>query len=143
MPLSSFSQLLPHHGSMCLLEKIVAWDRQQILGSSQSHRNPLNPLRKNDKLSAIHALEYGMQAIAIHGGLLHPGQTTTLSYLAALREVKLYVTRLDTIDPPLDIEAHCLLNQGDNSIYSLKVSSLNKIIVTAQVTIIKPHEDLL
>jgi predicted hotdog family 3-hydroxylacyl-ACP dehydratase len=128
---------------MCLLERLIAWDQQQIFASSQSHRNPLNPLCKNDKLSAIHALEYGMQAIAIHGSLLHPEAATTIRYLAALREVKLYVTRLDTIDTPLDIEAHCLLNQGDNSVYTLTISTLNKIIVTAQATIIKPQEDSL
>ncbi|OQW95214.1 MAG: hypothetical protein BWK79_03230 [Beggiatoa sp. IS2] len=136
-----FSSLLPHHGNMCLLENIVSWDQQHILMNSQSHRHPLNPLRKNGKLSAIHALEYGMQAIAIHGSLLYPQQTATIHYLAALREVKLYITRLDTVDTLLNIEAYCLLHQGDNSIYTLKVSSLNKIIATAQVTIVKPTEN--
>ena len=64
------SQLIPHAGSMCLLEQVVSWDQQGVVCSTQSHKSLANPLRSSDQLSAVHAVEYGAQAVAVHGGLL-------------------------------------------------------------------------
>ena len=61
--------LIPHAGAMCLLEAVTAWDEQSIACVTQTHRDPANPLRRQGRLPAVMAFEYGGQAAAIHGGL--------------------------------------------------------------------------
>ena len=61
--------LIPHSGLMCLLDEVVQWDDRSIACVSNTHRDPANPLRRQGRLSAVHAFEYGAQAAAIHGGL--------------------------------------------------------------------------
>ena len=60
--------LIPHSGSMCLLDEVTQWDDRSIVCATNTHRDPANPLRRNGHLSAVHAFEYGAQAAAVHGG---------------------------------------------------------------------------
>jgi predicted hotdog family 3-hydroxylacyl-ACP dehydratase len=62
--------LIPHAGTMCLLDGVEAWDMRSIVCVSSTHRSVANPLRRDGRLSALHAFEYGAQAAAVHGGLL-------------------------------------------------------------------------
>jgi predicted hotdog family 3-hydroxylacyl-ACP dehydratase len=61
--------LIPHSGSMCLLDGVIKWDDRSIVCVSNTHRNSTNPLRRDERLSAVHAFEYAAQAAAVHGGL--------------------------------------------------------------------------
>ena len=61
--------LIPHAGTMCLLDNVIDWDDESIVCVTNTHRDANNPLRRHNQLSAVHALEYGAQAAAIHGGL--------------------------------------------------------------------------
>jgi len=63
-------QLIPHDGVMCLLDGVEHWDDEVIHCWSESHLDQGNPLRGPSGLPAMHALEYGAQAMAVHGGLL-------------------------------------------------------------------------
>src|SRR5216110_3634120 len=91
--------LIPHSGSMCLLDSVTRWDDRSIVCVTNTHRDPANPLRRAGRLSALHAFEYGAQATAVHGGLRarSAGATAPPGYLAALRNGRLNVTRLDQI----------------------------------------------
>src|SRR5256885_14417425 len=60
--------LIPHSDLMCLLDEVVQWDDRSIACVSNTHRDPANPLRRQGRLSAVHAFEYGAQAAAVHGG---------------------------------------------------------------------------
>ncbi|MDD4881794.1 MAG: 3-hydroxylacyl-ACP dehydratase, partial [Gallionellaceae bacterium] len=53
---------IPHQGSMCLLERIDAWDSQHIRCTASSHRAPDNPLRGHGRLGAACGIEYAAQA---------------------------------------------------------------------------------
>ena len=64
----SIAALIPHQGSMCLLERIVDWDERASCWRRTAIA-PDNPLRVEDKLRAIHLCEYGAQAMAVHGAL--------------------------------------------------------------------------
>ena len=92
--------LIPHSGTMCLLDSVIEWDDRSIVCSSNTHRDPENPLRCDGRLSAVHAFEYGAQAAAVHGGLRarSVGVTAPPGYLAALRDARLHVMRLDDVD---------------------------------------------
>ena len=84
---------------------VTQWDDRSIVCVTNTHRDPANPLRRDGRLSAFHAFEYGAQAAAVHGGLRarSAGATAPPGYLAALRDARLHVTRLDDIYGPLQV----------------------------------------
>jgi predicted hotdog family 3-hydroxylacyl-ACP dehydratase len=43
--------LIPHAGSMCLLDGVAMFDDARIVCHASSHRDPANPLRHNNQLS--------------------------------------------------------------------------------------------
>lgn len=102
--------LIPQSGRMCLLDGVQGWDTEAILCLSSTHLASDNPLRKRDRLAAVHGLEYGAQAAAVHGGLLMRASGATLrrAYLAAFKDVRLLVDRLDIVASPLEVTAQRL-----------------------------------
>lgn len=136
----ALAKLVPHAGSMCLLDVIEAWDEDRILCYSCSHRDPANPLSRDGYLSAVHALEYGAQAIAAHGGLLAGRGLPhgAYGYLAALREVALHVERLDDIEAALHIEARRLASLGENVSYLFRVRADGRLLAEGRATIVIP-----
>ncbi len=130
--------LVPHSGGMCLLDKIVAWDATTVCCISESHRLLGNPLRSRGRLAAVHALEYGAQAMAVHGGLLahRRGETNAGGYLAALRHAVLHVARLDDLEDPLMVRAEMLAAEGNNLIYQFTVHSGERPVAEARATVI-------
>jgi predicted hotdog family 3-hydroxylacyl-ACP dehydratase len=131
--------LIPHSGLMCLLDEVTQWDDRSITCVSDTHRDPANPLRRDGHLSALHAFEYGAQAAAVHGGLhaRSVGTTAPPGYLAALRDARLYVVRLDDIRSPLQISANRLFGDGANTIYECRVSAKNVPLADGRVTIVQ------
>src|SRR5215471_4454843 len=131
--------LIPHSGLMCLLDEVTQWDERSIVCVSNTHRDPANPLRRQGRLSAVHAFEYGAQAAAVHGGLRAraTGTRAPPGYLAALREGRLHVTRLDCIHLPLRILATRLYGEGANTVYEFLVSAAAVLIAEGRVTIVE------
>jgi len=62
--------LIPHQGTMCLLDRVLAWSAAEITCTASSHLAPRNPLRRDGRLGAICGIEYGLQAAALHGALV-------------------------------------------------------------------------
>jgi predicted hotdog family 3-hydroxylacyl-ACP dehydratase len=91
--------LLPHAGSMILLDAVESWDATAITCSTVSHLRADNPLRRDGCLPAIAAVEYGLQAAAAHGALTASDTRPAPGLLAGLRAVSLRAKRLD--DPGL------------------------------------------
>jgi predicted hotdog family 3-hydroxylacyl-ACP dehydratase len=87
-------ELIPHQGVMCLLESALSWSATDIICVTRSHLSPDNPLRRDGRLYPVCGIEYGLQAAALHGGLLD-GAGQPAGYLAALRDVSIRVERLD------------------------------------------------
>jgi predicted hotdog family 3-hydroxylacyl-ACP dehydratase len=100
---------IPHAGSMCLLESVARWDEEQIECRATSHRDMRNPLRHDGKLSALTAIEYGAQAMALHASLLGARDVKpAYGYLVAVRDAEFFVDRLDTLEDDLFISVECL-----------------------------------
>jgi predicted hotdog family 3-hydroxylacyl-ACP dehydratase len=131
--------LIPHSDLMCLLDEVLRWDDRSIACVSNTHRDPANPLRREGRLSAVHAFEYGAQAAAIHGGLRAraAGTIAPPGYLAALRDGRLHVTRLDYIHLPLRISARRLYGEGANTVYEFIVSAAAVLVAEGRVTIVQ------
>jgi predicted hotdog family 3-hydroxylacyl-ACP dehydratase len=129
--------LIPHSGSMCLLDSVTEWDDRSIICISNTHRDPANPLRRDGRLSAVHGFEYAAQATAVHGGLRarSVGVAAPPGYLAALRDACLHVMRLDDIASPLQICASRLFGEAANTVYECQVSAGDVLLVEGRITI--------
>jgi predicted hotdog family 3-hydroxylacyl-ACP dehydratase len=129
--------LIPHAGSMCLLDSVLDWDDESIVCMTNTHRDEANPLRREGRLSALHALEYGAQAAAIHGGLRAraAGATAPPCYLAALRDAHLNVARIDDLASPLEVRAERLFGDAGNTIYQCTISASDTSVAEGRVTI--------
>jgi predicted hotdog family 3-hydroxylacyl-ACP dehydratase len=107
---ADIESLIPHAGAMCLLDRVLEWDRDGIVCETQTHRLPDNPLRNTRGLPITAALEYAAQAVALHGSLMCQSveqgeQTVTIheppvqprgGYLAVLSHVNWQQDWLDT-----------------------------------------------
>jgi predicted hotdog family 3-hydroxylacyl-ACP dehydratase len=131
--------LIPHSGLMCLLDEVVHWNEHSIVCTSNTHRDPANPLRRYGRLSAVHAFEYGAQAAAVHGGLRARAAGTVASpgYLAALRDGRLHAKRLDHIHLPLRICASHLFGDGANAVYEFVLSVATIVVAEGRVIIVE------
>jgi predicted hotdog family 3-hydroxylacyl-ACP dehydratase len=139
-------RLIPHAGSMCLLDEVAAWDATFIECVTMTHQDPANPLRRQGRLAALHAFEYGAQAAAIHGELLlkdtAQGALPT-RYLAALKNACLYVLYLDIINEPLEVTARWLTGNQEGVIYQVRISAEAMLLAQARIFIMTPQEQLL
>jgi predicted hotdog family 3-hydroxylacyl-ACP dehydratase len=131
--------LIPHSGLMCLLDEVTQWDDRSIVCITNTHRDPVNPLRREGRLSALHAFEYGAQAAAVHGGLRarSAGTTAALGYLAALQDGRLNVTRLDHFHLSLRVCATRLFGDRANTVYEFLISAANVPIAEGRIIILE------
>ena len=122
---------------MCLLDAVLEWNDQSIVCISDTHRDRANPLRRNGRLAAVHAFEYGAQSAAIHGGLRAraAGTTAPPGYLAALRDAQLYIERLDDIPQSLEVRAQRLFGEAADTVYECEISGAGKLLAKGRVTI--------
>jgi predicted hotdog family 3-hydroxylacyl-ACP dehydratase len=110
---------------MCLLDYVEAWDSQRIQCRASSHRTADNPLRANGQLGAACGIEYAAQAMAVHGALLAPPDSTSarFGYLVSVRSTQLHVARLDNIAADLLVEATCITSNENNILYQFSISA--------------------
>lgn len=132
--------LIPHAGGMCLLDGVLSWTDTEIFCVSDSHLAADHPLRRNGSLSAVHLLEYGAQAMAVHGGLLarRAGLSLRDAYLAALRNVEFSRMDLNGLRDSLQINATRLIAAGENIMYAFTVDANGERLVAARATVIAP-----
>lgn len=117
--------LLPHAGAMCLLDTVEEWSAESITCTTRTHLSNDNPLHRDGRLAALHAIEYAAQAMAIHGALAANGKYGNVprqGFLVAVRDVALHVDRLDDLLGPLIVRATQRLANQDGSIYNFAVT---------------------
>jgi predicted hotdog family 3-hydroxylacyl-ACP dehydratase len=131
--------VIPHSGMMCLLDVVSQWDDRSIVCITNTHLDPLNPLRRGVSLSGLHAFEYGAQAAAVHGGLRARslGTKAAPGYLAALRDGRLHVERLDRIHLPLRICATRLYGDRANTVYEWLISAASVLVAEGRIIIVE------
>jgi predicted hotdog family 3-hydroxylacyl-ACP dehydratase len=117
---SQLGALIPHAGSMCLLDAVLDWNEERIRCETRTHLNPDHPLRLHNQLAALHLAEYGAQAMAVHGALLARGGPQP-GMLGALRDLRLHVARLDDLRGALLVTATRRLARSDGLIYDFTV----------------------
>jgi len=140
---ASISRLVPHHGTMCLLDGVQSWDAAQIVCTAGSHRNPAHPLRDGLVLPAWCGIEYAAQAIAVHRGLL-AGEDAgrRIGVIGALRNVVLGVARLDDIAENLEITAIKVFEQGDSMMYDFVITAGDRTLLNGRASVMTTNAAL-
>jgi predicted hotdog family 3-hydroxylacyl-ACP dehydratase len=150
LPQSSaeIAALIPHQGSMCLIERVIDWNDEHIRCATHTHLQSNHPLRHEGRIAAVHLCEYGAQATAIHGALTatQSGMPAAPGMLVALRDVQLAVDYLDECPVlqdaalnTLQIEATQQYASAAGCMYEFSVSMNQQTLVRGKVTIITPN----
>jgi predicted hotdog family 3-hydroxylacyl-ACP dehydratase len=139
---AAIAQLVPHAGSMCLLDCVTGWDHDSIRATAAGHRDPANPLRRDGLLPAVCGVEYALQAMAVHGALTgQDGAPQPAGFLASLRNLLLGAERLDDLTEDLSIEATALARETRSFVYSFEVRAASRLLLSGQAAIIIPDGD--
>ena len=140
---AAFCQLIPHHGSMCLLDRVEQWDDTSLVCTTASHRDRANPLRRDNQLDAICGLEYAAQAMAVHVGLLERGEERrlTVGYLGAVKNLMLRATRLDDVKGDLTVQTIRLVGEAGSFIYAFRVSVEQRALLDGRASIFLKYLD--
>lgn len=133
--------LVPHAGTMCLLDEVVDWNAERATVVTRTHRAPGNPLRRRDGLSAICLCEYGAQAMAVHGALVARASENVLApgLLVSLREVELFVASADALPGELCVEVERLGGAGGLQ-YRFFISHAGAVIARGRAAIIESRD---
>jgi len=133
----SIASLVPHAGSMCLLERVVAWDDARVTVATSTHRDPDNPLARNGRLHAIHLCEYGAQAMAVHGGLLarSQGGRAQAGMLVSLRDVELQCDYVESLPGELDVEARRVHSTPASWQYEFRIMHAGRTLVQGRAIV--------
>ncbi len=135
---AALAALIPHQGNMCLLDAVLAWDAQSIHCQARTHRDPQHPLAVDGELAALNLIEYGAQAMAVHGGLLARagGGVAAPGVLALVREVRFEVARIDDIEADLDVRAQRLVATESGWLYAFDVHVGPRLLAQGRVAVI-------
>ena len=134
---------------MCLLDEVIDWNARYIRCATATHRAPDNPLRSHGRLGAAVGIEYAAQAMALHGALAggaangtaetHTGAACSqpkVGLLAGLREVRLFVARLDDIDSDLICEVTHLAGDGLTALYEFALRDRDRILLSGRASVV-------
>jgi len=125
--------LMPHAGSMFLLDRIIGHSEHDIECAARSPLAPDHPLRRDGQISSLHLIEYATQAIAAHGALRAGGVQRGM--LAALRDIRLHVDRIDILDKDLIVHATRRVAQATGALYDFRVSAGGRLLCEGRVAI--------
>ena len=126
---AALRRLVPHRGTMCLLDAIAVWNEACITA----------PLRRQGMLPAVCGVEYALQALAAHGALRAGGRRAQpAGYLTSLRGVELAAERLDDVAGPLLVTAEALASESRGFIYRFAIEGGGRRLLSGQAAIILP-----
>ena len=127
---------IPHHGGMCLLHAVNHWDNTEICCSARSHAEPDNPLRNAHGLPISAGIEYAAQAMAVHGALISPvDQLPEIGYLASVRNVEWWTSRLDNAGADLSILATRISGNDISLLYDFSVLDEDRILLRGRASV--------
>ena len=129
-------RLLPHAGTMCLLDSVLHWDNTSIICTAGSHRNHDNPLRRFQRLPTVCGLEYAAQAIGAHIGLTATTRTgLALGFLGSIKDLELYSPYLDECSDDLEIQSKSIFGQDTAFIYTFSIQAGAKVLLEGRSSI--------
>lgn len=134
--------LIPHQGSMCLLDEVTAVTADAIVCLSRSYTSADNPLRRNGRLPAVALCEYGAQAMAVHGGMAarSAGQPPPSGWLVALRDVRLELADVG-VGGILEVSARRLAASDAVWQYEFAVAREGRMLANGRATVMLQRDE--
>jgi predicted hotdog family 3-hydroxylacyl-ACP dehydratase len=147
---ADIARRIPHQHSMCLLDRVTAWDPQQICCETDSHRSQHNPMRAHGRLGSACGIEYAAQAMAVHGaliaesrGLPSPADGANArshkargGYLVSVRGVTLFNVQLDTVAGQLTVTAERVSGDANTVLYSFAVLDGPRTLLSGRAIVV-------
>ncbi|HEV2551689.1 MAG TPA: hypothetical protein VGU20_30550 [Stellaceae bacterium] len=129
--------LIPHSGAMCLLDRVVDWDSDNVRCVSARHRATDNPLRRRGMLGGLSGIELAAQAMALHGRLAAVGgERAPAGYLVSLRDVVCRAPRLDRVGGDLVVSAERLAGDEREALYRFAVEGGGVVLLEGRAAVI-------
>ena len=133
---AAIARLLPHQGSLCLLDGVLSHDDERIVCVSERHRDPAHPLATAAGLSSVVAIELAAQAMALHGALVGGRDAPPLhGRLARVRDCVLECERMDTLAGPVVVEAVRLAAGGGALSYRFAVRAGRDAVASGSILV--------
>ena len=132
--------LVPQQGAMCLLDEILSFDEHSIVCRTASHQSPGNPLRCDGRLPAIAGIEYGAQAMAVHGALQAKGVAQN-GLLAGARAVRCNARYLDEESGQLTVRVERLVADGRRLLYAFVVAGASTELISGRIAVVLAGND--
>ncbi len=133
---------IPHQGRRCRLDEVINCDRRQIRCRSATHRSPDNPLRSHGRLGSACGIEYAAQAMALHGALAKDAAAgsaqakSDLGFLASVRDVQLWVLRLNDIENDLICEATFMAGNSVTALYDFALRAGQRTLLSGRAAVV-------
>jgi predicted hotdog family 3-hydroxylacyl-ACP dehydratase len=137
---------IPHQGRMCLLDEVIDWNAQHIRCGTATHRAPDNPLRSHGRLGIACGIEYAAQTMALHGALAGSAANgiagasaagpAQVGLLASVREVRLFVPRLDDIESDLICEVTHLAGDALTALYEFALRDRDRTLLSGRASVV-------
>jgi predicted hotdog family 3-hydroxylacyl-ACP dehydratase len=136
---------------MCLLDEVVSWDTARILCRTASHRAADNPLLAHGRLGIACGIEYAAQAMAVHGvlasGVLEVDVSVSTApaagFLASVRAVKFFVSRLDDVAGDLLCDAVRVVGDAGTALYEFELRSADARLLCGRATVVLDTQEQL
>jgi predicted hotdog family 3-hydroxylacyl-ACP dehydratase len=131
-------RMIPHAGSMCLLDEVLGWDAVSVRCLSRRYRAQDNPMRRADgRLGSACGIEIAAQAMAVHGRLsAAQDRPPTSGYLVSLRDVNMSGLWLDRAAGDLLVNAERLLGDARTASYHFSLAVEGVMILTGRATVV-------
>ncbi|HEV7606658.1 MAG TPA: hypothetical protein VGO61_04940 [Steroidobacteraceae bacterium] len=128
-------ELLPHRGHARMLERVASRDETTIVARTSTHRAETNPLRRGGRLAGVVLIEYGAQAMALHGALrrLDAGLEPQSALLVSVRDFIATRDFIDDLPGELEIVARVLLATATSWQYSFEALHEGVLIASGRV----------
>lgn len=135
---AAIAALIPHSGTMCLLDALTGWSTTEVRCRSDRHRDLDHPLRSASGLLAGTAIEVAAQAMALHGALLAQaeGGTASPGYLASARNVVLHRLTLHDLPGPLEVEAQRQAGDAQQILYAFVVRHAGEPVAEGRAAVV-------
>lgn len=132
---AGIERLVPHAGTMCLLDAVTEWSETTIACTSASPAAD-HPLARNGRVPAIVATEYAAQATAVHGALLEQATAPRAGMLATLVDVQLTGSAMPADGAALSIRAELLGRSAAGCMYRFEVATPRTLVASGRLTVV-------
>jgi predicted hotdog family 3-hydroxylacyl-ACP dehydratase len=137
---AAIAAMIPHGGSMCLLDAVERWDDRTIRCTTQTHAAAGNPLARGGHVASVNLVEYGAQAMAIHGRLLELKKGSgppRAGLLVTVRDLALECAWIEDA-AALSIEARRLMGSPAGLLYEIEIRGGDRLLARGRVGVIHP-----